>query len=69
VVDFIDYNGWFIGNVADIALVCGAVWLVVLSCRKPERAGLRLAKRRAERGHVTAGVAPRRLIGGTSVTL
>ena len=48
VVDFIDYNGWFVGNVADIALVGGAVWLMLLSFRKPERAGLRPAKRRAE---------------------
>jgi len=36
VVDFIDYNGWFVGNVADIALVCGAVSLVLLGLRKPE---------------------------------
>jgi len=36
VVDFIDYNGWFVGNVADIALVCGAAWLVILSLVKPE---------------------------------
>jgi signal peptidase II len=40
VVDFIDYNGWFVGNVADIALVGGAIWLVLLSLTKPEvRAG------------------------------
>jgi signal peptidase II len=38
VVDFIDYNGWFVGNVADIALVGGAVWLVLLGLRKPEMA-------------------------------
>jgi signal peptidase II len=31
VVDFIDYNGWFVGNVADIALVGGAILLVLLS--------------------------------------
>jgi signal peptidase II len=30
VVDFIDYNGWFVGNVADIALVVGAGLIVVL---------------------------------------
>lgn len=36
VVDFIDYNGWFVGNVADIALFCGAVSLVLLGTRKPE---------------------------------
>lgn len=29
VVDMIDYNGWFIGNVADIALVAGVIALVV----------------------------------------
>ncbi|MDF2421183.1 signal peptidase II [Trueperella pyogenes] len=29
VVDMIDYNGWFIGNVADIALVGGVVALLV----------------------------------------
>ena len=33
VVDFIDYNGWFVGNVADIALFFGAVSLFVLSFR------------------------------------
>ncbi|HEX6357801.1 signal peptidase II [Actinophytocola sp.] len=36
VVDFIDYNGWFVGNVADIALFLGAVSLVLLGIRKPE---------------------------------
>jgi signal peptidase II len=29
VVDFIDYNGWFVGNVADIVLFVGAVLLLV----------------------------------------
>jgi signal peptidase II len=33
VVDFIDYNGWFVGNVADIALTVGAVLLIVLGFR------------------------------------
>lgn len=33
VVDFIDYNGWFVGNVADIALTVGGVLLVLLSMR------------------------------------
>jgi signal peptidase II len=36
VVDFIDYNGWFVGNVADIALFFGAVSLILLSLRKSE---------------------------------
>jgi signal peptidase II len=31
VVDFINYNGWFIGNVADIALVLGAATLALLN--------------------------------------
>ena len=31
VVDFIDYNGYFVGNVADIALVGGAGLLIVLT--------------------------------------
>lgn len=31
VVDFIDYNGWFVGNVADIVLTVGAVLFIVLS--------------------------------------
>jgi signal peptidase II len=36
VVDFIDYNGWFVGNVADIALFFGAVSLILLSLKKSE---------------------------------
>jgi signal peptidase II len=31
IVDFIDYFGFFVGNVADIALVCGAIAIVLLS--------------------------------------
>ena len=31
IVDFIDYNGFFVGNVADIFLVGGAMYLVLLS--------------------------------------
>ena len=31
IVDFIDYHGFFIGNVADIALVGGSAYLVLLS--------------------------------------
>ena len=40
VVDFINYNGYFIGNIADIALVGGAIMIVVISlmgiASKPE---------------------------------
>ena len=31
IVDFIDYAGFFVGNVADIFLVAGAIYLVVVS--------------------------------------
>ena len=33
VVDFIDYHGWFIGNVADIAIVVSTAILVLLAMR------------------------------------
>ena len=36
VVDFIDYNGWFVGNVADIALTFGALAAFVVSVREKE---------------------------------
>lgn len=29
VVDFLNYNGWFVGNVADVWIVVAAVWLAV----------------------------------------
>ncbi|CAO1652382.1 signal peptidase II [Salinibacterium sp. NYA9b] len=42
VVDFINYNGYFIGNIADIALVGGAIMIVIISimgiAAKPEEA-------------------------------
>jgi len=31
VVDFINYNGWFVGNVADIAIVAAAVLIAILA--------------------------------------
>ncbi len=33
VVDFIDYNGWFVGNVADIAIVAAAMLIGLLALR------------------------------------
>ncbi|WP_127571004.1 signal peptidase II [Georgenia faecalis] len=36
VVDFINYNGWFVGNVADIAIVAAAVLVAVLAVRGVE---------------------------------
>ena len=37
VVDFIDYHGWFIGNVADIAIVAGVGILILLAVIPPGR--------------------------------
>lgn len=45
VVDFIDYNGWFVGNVADIALVGGAALAVLLSLRGVEMDGTQAKSR------------------------
>jgi len=36
IVDFIDYAGFFVGNVADVFLVGGAIFLVLLSIFRPE---------------------------------
>lgn len=38
IVDFIDYNGYFIGNVADIAIVCGVAALALLNILRIEPA-------------------------------
>ena len=39
VVDFIDYFGWFVGNVADIAIVVGAAIIMALAYRGTPVAG------------------------------
>lgn len=39
VVDFIDYNGWFVGNVADIWIVLAAAALVLMASRKHPDSG------------------------------
>ncbi|WP_324653154.1 signal peptidase II [Georgenia sp. H159] len=44
VVDFINYNGWFVGNVADIAIVVAAVLIALLALLGIEVDGTRLAK-------------------------
>jgi signal peptidase II len=36
IVDFIDYSGFFVGNVADIFLVGGAIYLVIASLVQKE---------------------------------
>lgn len=50
VVDFINYNGWFIGNVADIWIVVGAALIVVLALRGVGVDGRR-ASAAGERAH------------------
>jgi signal peptidase II len=50
VVDFIDYFGWFIGNVADIAIVAAALLIGLLAVR-----GIGVDGRRPERGRHEAG--------------
>jgi signal peptidase II len=37
VVDFIDYHRWFIGNVADIAIVAGVGILILRTVTPPGR--------------------------------
>jgi signal peptidase II len=39
VVDFLDYGGWFVGNVADIALVTGVGLLLLMNLRGIPMAG------------------------------
>ena len=41
VVDFINYNGWFVGNVADIAIVAAAVLIALLALLGREVDGTR----------------------------
>ncbi|WP_413450518.1 signal peptidase II [Georgenia phoenicis] len=48
VVDFISYNGWFVGNVADIAIVLAAVLIAVLALLGIEVDGTRVTSRREE---------------------
>ena len=49
VVDFINYNGWFIGNVADIAIVLAAVGIALLAIFGIETDGTRITSTRAEK--------------------
>ena len=49
VVDFIDYNGWFVGNVADIALVTGAGLLMLQSVLGRDLEGRRAGPRESGR--------------------
>ncbi|MEP6798421.1 MAG: signal peptidase II [Lapillicoccus sp.] len=49
VVDFLDYNNWFIGNVADIAIVSSAVLIALLAVR-----GVGVDGRREQRASASA---------------
>ncbi|WP_152192051.1 signal peptidase II [Georgenia satyanarayanai] len=48
VVDFINYNGWFVGNVADIAIVLAAGLIAVLALLGIEVDGTRVVTRRED---------------------
>lgn len=54
VVDFIDYGGWFVGNVADIAIVGAAVIIMVLSLRGRELDGSRAGAARGRHAETDA---------------
>jgi signal peptidase II len=51
VVDFIDYFGWFIGNVADVAIVSAACVIAVLATTGLGVDGVRAEHGRHEAGH------------------
>ena len=55
VVDFINYNGWFVGNIADIAIVVAAVLIAVLALLGIEVDGTRVQKQRDEEPDEVAG--------------
>jgi signal peptidase II len=48
VVDFINYNGWFVGNVADIAIVLAAVLIALLALLGIEVDGTRVVAARED---------------------
>lgn len=48
VVDFLNYNGWFIGNLADIAIVAAALGIAVLALVGLEVDGTRAGGERAD---------------------
>jgi signal peptidase II len=52
VVDFIDYHGWFIGNVADIAIVASAGVLFMRAMTAPGRGRRIQAEHSDPAGHL-----------------
>lgn len=59
VVDFINYNGWFIGNIADIAIVLAAVGIAVLAVVGIETDGSRMVTARTVNSKDEAEGAPK----------
>jgi signal peptidase II len=61
VVDFIAYGNWFVGNVADIAIVVAAVMIVLLAATGVRldgtRDGARTQEHASEQGDVDGGTA------------
>jgi signal peptidase II len=55
VVDFLDYNGWFIGNVADIWIVAAAILIVLLAILGVSVDGRREHGRSARHGEHSSG--------------
>ncbi len=51
VVDFIDYFGWFIGNIADVAIVGAAAVIALLALRGIGVDGSRVGHGKHEAGH------------------
>ena len=58
VIDFIDYGGYFVGNVADIAIVLAAVGIIVLSLGGWEIDGTRAGSQDASQSEKTKGTTP-----------
>ncbi|MFC7405367.1 signal peptidase II [Georgenia alba] len=53
VVDFINYNGWFVGNVADIAIVAAAILIALLALGGREVDGTRATEPQQDESEAT----------------
>lgn len=58
VIDFIDYAGYFVGNVADIAIVAAALGIIVLSLGGWEMDGTRSTGKEAAGARASGSTAP-----------
>ncbi|WP_423465100.1 signal peptidase II [Promicromonospora sp. MS192] len=68
VVDFIDYAGFFVGNVADIAVVTAAVLIALLSLRGIGLDGRRHTDERPDGAAAADGAAPDAAVSGGVVS-